>query len=153
MQWARQSGSFRVYFSVENGTGALATNINSGSFTASVVDPTDTFLTRSVVTETIKPGLYRFDVTSSFLVNYGTGSYGVVIEVSSSSPSVIASSGDILRIFKSDLDNLTATATVDNAAIADAVWDEAVTGHSGSNTFGEKVAKKLLTFSKWIGLR
>lgn len=37
-------------------------------------------------------------------------------------------------------------------AIADAVWNTSLVGHTGSNTFGEKVGKKLLTFAKWFAL-
>lgn len=36
--------------------------------------------------------------------------------------------------------------------IADAVWDEPISGHTTSGTFGEWVQKKLLTVSKFIGL-
>jgi len=36
--------------------------------------------------------------------------------------------------------------------IADAVWDEPISGHTTSGTFGEWVQKKLLTVAKFIGL-
>lgn len=36
--------------------------------------------------------------------------------------------------------------------IADAVWDEAISGHTTAGTFGEWVQKKLLTVAKFIGL-
>jgi len=39
------------------------------------------------------------------------------------------------------------------SAIADAVWDEATTGHTTAGTFGEKVSKKLLTLTRWVGLK
>ena len=68
-------------------------------------------------------------------------------------PLIKTSSSKLLFITKADLDSITATANVDASAIADAVWDKTVIGHSASNTFGEKVAKKLLSISKFIGLK
>lgn len=41
----------------------------------------------------------------------------------------------------------------DITAIADAVWDEEVAGHLTPGTFGERVAQKLLTVSKFLGLK
>ena len=105
------------------------------------------------VSESGKAGLYKFDVTSSFFNSHGTGSYGVLIEVNSLSPSVIASNAEVLYISKADLDNISATAEVDSDSIASAVWDKTTTNHTGSNTFGEKVGKKLLTVAKFLGLK
>lgn len=41
----------------------------------------------------------------------------------------------------------------DIADIADAVWDEDTADHTSSGTFGEKVGKKLLTLTKFLGLK
>ena len=41
----------------------------------------------------------------------------------------------------------------DKLDIADRVWDEATSGHATAGTFGESVGRKLLQFTKWIGLR
>lgn len=37
--------------------------------------------------------------------------------------------------------------------VADAVWDEPMSGHTIAGTFGKHVNKKLLTFAKWLGLK
>jgi len=39
------------------------------------------------------------------------------------------------------------------AAIADAVWDEALVDHVSADTFGVFIQTKLLTLAKWIGLK
>jgi len=39
------------------------------------------------------------------------------------------------------------------ADVADAVWDEAMSGHATSGTFGLQIGRKLLTFAKWLGLK
>ena len=40
-----------------------------------------------------------------------------------------------------------------NEDLAGKVWDEAVSSHTTSGTFGERVGKKLLTISKYLGLK
>ena len=45
------------------------------------------------------------------------------------------------------------SASIDGDAVASAVWDTPMVGHTGSNTFGEKMAKKILTVSKFLGLK
>ena len=121
--------------------------------TASIINPQDTATITSSITESRKGGFYRFDVTSSFFNTHGTGSYGVVIEVDSLLPLIKATDASTLFVSKTDFDNISATANVDSSAIADAVWDKTTVGHSGSNTFGEKVGKKLLTVAKFLGLK
>ncbi len=43
--------------------------------------------------------------------------------------------------------------TVDITQIIDDTWDEMQTGHTTSGTFGEKIAKKLLTTGKFLALK
>ncbi len=39
------------------------------------------------------------------------------------------------------------------SAVADAVWDEATSGHVAAGSFGNLVGKRLLTLAKFIGLK
>lgn len=67
-----------------------------------------------------------------------TAGVQVVIIQSAASTMVVTGSG----ITEDDIDD-----------IADAVWDEAISGHTSSGSFGEWVQKKLLTVAKFIGLQ
>ena len=74
-----------------------------------------------------------------FDVEAGNLNQNQVQVIPTNSAGLIVNAGQSLG--QGDLDN-----------IADAVWDESLTGHDTSGTFGEWVQKKLLTVSKFIGL-
>lgn len=66
-----------------------------------------------------------------------------------SQPDFTMVTGDGVKIF------VTAPGTIAPtlAQIADAVWDESMSGHTTSGTFGNFVVKKLLTVAKFLGLK
>jgi len=75
------------------------------------------------------------EISASILAdsNKITGSF-IDVAISSVSSSVVIESGA--------LDN-----------IANAIWDQPITEHSGAGTFGERVGKKLLTFVNFIAFK
>jgi hypothetical protein len=88
MWFTKTEDGFRGWIVVGNDTGTLETNLSSGSFVATVRDPDDTESYTPTVVESGKPGLYRFDISSSFFEAHGPGGYGCVVEVSE--PGVVA---------------------------------------------------------------
>lgn len=87
MWFTRSDTGFRGWFIITDNFGALAPNLLSSHFTCSLRTPSDTSGSMFAVTQSGKPGLYRFDVTSQFLLATGYGQYGVVIEMNSGSVS------------------------------------------------------------------
>lgn len=64
------------------------------------------------------------------------------------------SAGSVLSGVSYDCGDLTGTFAAPTAGqIADAVWDEAVAGHTTSGTFGEWFYEKLLTVAKYLDLQ
>jgi hypothetical protein len=140
---------------VTQGNGSLRTGLVGGDFTAAVVEPGDAATTAPTVSEsTQKAGLYTFLVPSAFLVTNGAGEYGVSIEVDtfagpSGSPNVRDAVGHVLRVSLADLDDLaqpgdamTLTGAAD-AAIATAVWSEALPGAFGAGEAGKLAGDSL----------
>lgn len=142
MWFAKIANGFRAYFRVQAPNGALRTGIIPGDFTVSVVDPLDATSTFPTVAETtLKSGLYYFDISSVFLAA-GTGEYGVTVEVNTTSPPrVRASFSKSLKVNTKDFEDVGAGATP--AAIADAVWDEVLSGHLGAGSAGAFVTRIL----------
>jgi hypothetical protein len=155
MWWTKTSAGLRAWFVVTQGNGSLRTGLVGGDFTAAVVEPGDAATTAPTVSEsTQKAGLYTFLVPSAFLVTNGAGEYGVSIEVDtfagpSGSPNVRDAVGHVLRVSLADLDDLaqpgdamTLTGAAD-AAIATAVWSEALPGAFGAGEAGKLAGDSL----------
>lgn len=112
MWFSRQSRSVRVWFQAVTSTGILRTNLPSGSFHVTIIDPTDSAnVTLNVTESSQRSGNYYFDVPSSFLVTNGVGDYNVSIEINSraaggSSPHVVNAHADVLHISQFDFDTL-----------------------------------------------
>ncbi len=88
---------------------------------------------------TFEDGQYRVSLSGSNNNIIDVATANQVGILGNNSAGLIFNQGQ--SIGQGDLDN-----------IADAVWDEAISGHTTSGTFGSWVQKKLLTVSKFIGL-
>jgi len=109
MWFTRTADTFRVWFRVEDGGGELRTGIDSGSFTITIRDPGDASSIAPTVMESGTPGLYRFDIPSSFFAANGVGTYGVLIVVSVVAPPRLnATAATGLRVSAQDWDSLVA---------------------------------------------
>lgn len=146
MWWAKQSNGFRGWFSVKLDNGTLRTGLINSDFTITVRAPGDDDGYIAVVYESVKSGVYYFDISSGFITTNGTGEYGVIIEVDTSgtsgSPNVIDVKSEILKVSQQDLDSLVGS-----------VWDQLTANHLGTGTFGRKLGKDVLTLSKFLGLK
>ncbi len=141
MWFTKTQDGFRGWFAVATTTGLLATGLTSGSFVVTTRNPDDTASNLSDVTESGKPGLYRFDITSSFFSAHGRGEYGVVIEVNKPAPNPIRDvMSNVLKISHNDFDsiasgsiNITASSITN---IVSGVWDANMSSHNISGTAG-----------------
>jgi len=142
MWFAKIAEGFRAFFRVQAPNGTLRTGIIPGDFTVTVIDAVDATSTFPVVAEsTLKGGLYYFDISSVFLAA-GTGEYGITVEVvTSSAPKVKATFSKTLKVNTKGFEDVGAGATP--AAIADAVWDEVLSGHLGAGSAGAFVSRIL----------
>lgn len=112
MWFTRQSRTVRVWFQAVASTGRLRTGLDSGSFTATVIDADDsTSVTPSVSESVQRPGNYYFDIPSPFFVANGTGDYNVSIEIDSiaaggTAPHVRSAMSDVLQVSQEDFDTV-----------------------------------------------
>jgi hypothetical protein len=138
--FTRTNDTFRGWFHVQRSNGTLREDIVSSSFIGLVVNSADTAQAELEVTQSVqKPGLYRFDIPSSFLVTHGVGEYGISIEVDEDEPPrVMATLSKVLRVHVNDFDNLTVdvTASVDVNSIVSGVWDANAGGFNTPQTMG-----------------
>ena len=107
MYFTKTSSSYRAWFSIASG-GELITNISSGSFIVTLINKNDTSATSSMVTQSLqKPGIYRFDIPSEFLLSNGIGNYGICVEVNQMiAPTVIDVFSKVLQVSQEDFDSL-----------------------------------------------
>jgi hypothetical protein len=140
---------FRGWIVVGDSNGSLATGLTSASFIVTVRDPADTSSSNPIVSESGKPGLYRFDVTSSFFMSHGVGEYGVVVEVNNG-VGIRDVQSNVLKISQNDLDTLASSSTsllssqsITN--IVSGVWDANMSSHNQLNSAGS------LLFSSSVG--
>lgn len=142
MWFTRTVDGLRGWFRVQEASGKPRTGIASGDFTVTVVDPANATTTSPVVAESIKPGLYYFDILSPFLVGGGIGEYGVLVEVDTTgAPKVRATFSRALKVNTKGFEDVGTGATP--ADIADAVWDEVLSGHLGAGAAGAVVSRIL----------
>ena len=131
MWFSRTNNGFRGWFAAIGSTGALATGLPSSDFNVTVRDGNDVSSSISTVTESGKPGLYRFDVSSSFFLTHGTGSYGVVIEVTNGTLNDVLS--NVLTVSQNDFDTLASSsvslAPASITTIVSSTWDAGMSGH------------------------
>ncbi len=107
MWFTRTANGFRGWFVVVADDGSLRVGLGTGDFTVTIVDSDDTdSLVPSVSESTVKPGLYHFDVTSTFLVDNGIGEYGISVEVSATGPVLRDAKSEVLRVNQQDLDSI-----------------------------------------------
>lgn len=95
------------------------------------------------------------EIINGYTVTFENGAYSVRFKGSNNNIFDVA--GGILnqntvQIISANSAGLIITAGGDPVAIADAVWDESMTGHTSSGTFGERF-QKLLTVAKFLGLK
>ena len=81
------------------------------------------------VSSTVAPGLYRLDIADAV---FATGAWSAVVYVMITSSAAAASPMEFVLVASAGGGAPTA------AAIADAVWDEAASGHVAAGTFGEQ---------------
>lgn len=162
----RTDQGIKVCFAVIKSDGTLRTGLVAGDFTVTVVNPGDTAtLTPAVSQTTQKAGVYCFTLTSGFMGTHGVGVYPFVVEIDtiagpSSPPNVRTAFSGNVRATQEDIDTIAdgGAATFDRgtdtledianstsgaspAAIADAVWDELLSGHVISGSAGEALAR------------
>lgn len=102
----RQSSGRRVWIVVTR-RGVLATGLDPGDFTVTVVAPNDANDTSPVVAESVrKPGLYYFDVDPVFLAANGVGEYGGVVEIAAASPKIDDAVSFNFPVTQNDIDSL-----------------------------------------------
>lgn len=109
MWFTRTADGFRAWLRVETSTGILRTGLAASAFTITVRNPQDTasISPNPAVTQSAgKPGLYRFDVPSAFLVTHGVGEYAVLVEVSATAPTLRATAVTALGVSLEDWDSL-----------------------------------------------
>lgn len=111
MWFGRSANGFRGWFAVEV-EGVLRTGLVPGDFVLTVINDSDTANTVVAVAQsTQKPGVYFFDVPSSFLVTHGAGQYNVVLVTNTalggaSQPPVLDVYTEMLGVTLADLDSL-----------------------------------------------
>lgn len=131
MWFTKQQSGFRAWFIIKGSNGLLAPGILPDHFVATLRSPTDLTGSTFPVTQSAKPGLYRFDVPAGFMLSGGYGEYGAVVEVSSITPHVSDAMSSVMRVTREDFDSL-------SSSVASSVWDEpnnlhAVTGSTGDS--------------------
>lgn len=146
MWFTRTDDSFRAWFQVVTNAGVLRTDALSSSFTALVINPADSATSTATVTQSLqKPGLYYFDVPSSFLTASGPGEYGVSVEVNiTTSPKVVSAFSDVLRVSYNDFDTITsaslsASYTISTSSIqsiVSGVWSATTSSYNTLGTMG-----------------
>ena len=139
MWFTRAQNGYNGWFAVVTSGGTLRGGLTSGSFVVTVRNPQDTASNVSTVIESGKSGLYKFNVTSSFLQTHGTGSYGIVVEISATMPTFRDAFVEVLQVYDSDFDSVTlSTIEVNNivSGSAAAVWGSSTTGNTLSGTMG-----------------
>jgi len=132
--------NFRGWVVVVDARGGLATGLLSSSFIVTVRDPSDVASSVPLVTESGKPGLYRFDVTSSFFASNGVGEYGIVVEVNNGA-GIKDVQSNVLKISQNDLDSIASGSTslltsASIVSIVSGVWDANMASHNQPNTAG-----------------
>jgi hypothetical protein len=92
------------------------------------------------------------EITNGYTITFEDGTYSVnLIGANTNVMDVINKNQVASRSWNSaGLINVTG---LDAGSIADAVWDEPISTHVESGSFGEKVGSKLLTVAKFIGLK
>lgn len=166
----RTDEGIKVCFAVKQSSGALRTGLAAGDFTVTVVNPGDTATLTPAVSELAqKAGVYCFTLTSGFMGTHGEGVYPFVVEVDtfagpSGSPNVRDVLSGNVRAQQEDVDTLAdggdgdyvraseslhdiALGGASPAAIADAVWDELLSGHTTGGSAGEALGRVDVTVS------
>lgn len=108
MFFTRTNDTFRGWISVVTSDGMFRSGALSSSFIATIINPLDTAFVSSSVTQSLqKPGLYRFDIPSSFLTTHGPGEYAISVEVDiDTTPVVTTNYSEVLRVSTEDFDTL-----------------------------------------------
>jgi hypothetical protein len=139
MWFTRTTDGIRGWFRLQSPSGALRTGAVPGDFVATVVDPANSVTSIVAVAESIKAGVYYFDVPSvPFLTANGTGFYAVTVEVSTAgAPKVKATFTKVIQVEAKGFADVGTGITP--TAVAAAVWDEPRASHALAGTFGEFV--------------
>jgi hypothetical protein len=97
MWFTRTADGIRGWFRLQTPSGALRTGAVPGDFTVTVVDPTNSVSSVVAVTESIKGGLYYFDIPPATVASVGF--YGVAVEVDTAgAPKVRATFSKTLKV-------------------------------------------------------
>lgn len=136
MYFTRTDDTFRAWFQVVRSTGVLRTGALSSSFVALVINPTDTLVVTSSVTQSLqKAGLYRFDIPASFISASGPGEYGVSVEVNiTTAPQVTTAFSDVLRVSYQDFDTIVSASVSASMTLASASINQIVSGVWNAST-------------------
>ena len=118
MYFTKSSQTFRGWFHVQTSLGTLRTGALGDDFVVTIVTADDLGSHISHVTEsTQKPGLYYFNIPTSFLVVSGVGSYGISVETNIDEyPSVFDCKSHVLNVTQNDVDSLSGSMWSTSAA-------------------------------------
>lgn len=135
MWFTRTADGIRGWFRLQTPSGVLRTGAVSTDFTATIIDPSDSTSSVATVSEsTTKPGVYFFDVSSTFLTTNGTGFYGVVVEVDTAgAPKVRATFSEMLKVDTKGFVDIPSTTDI-RVAIMTYVVDGNVLGFTTEET-------------------
>lgn len=100
MWFTRTADGIRGWFRLQSPSGALRTGAVPSDFVATVVDPANSVTSIVAVAESIKAGVYYFDIPSTpFLTTNGTGFYAVTVEVSTAgAPKIRATFTKVIQV-------------------------------------------------------
>lgn len=127
MFFTKTTAGFRAWFFAIQSDGILRTGLVDGDFTVTVVDSSDSFNLAPVVVEsTQKPGMYYFDIPSTFFSDHGVGEYVVGVQIDcvdgpSGPPFVRTAFTQVLRVYSKDFENIEALESKVDAVAADVV--------------------------------
>ena len=156
---SRTDLGMEISFSVIQSNGTLRTGLVAGDFTVTVVNPGDSATSTPTVSQkTSKAGLYEFTIPSGFFGTHGVGVYSFVVEIDtiagpSAPPNVRTAFSGVVDAKQEDVDTLAdggdgnyvraseslhdiAGGGLSTAAIATAVWGEALPGAFAGGSAG-----------------
>ncbi len=132
---AKVNQTHRAFLTIKRSNGVPAPGVDPGDVTITIRNPDDDASSVVALVESaLGGGLYYFDVPASFTLAHGTGIYGLLIDVDSSSPKVRDVVGGSVPFFSADLDVIQTTAAlaVDLALYQGSVWVDSANGNAGT---------------------
>lgn len=109
----RVNETHRVFLTIKRSNGVPAPGVDPGDVTITIRNPADDASSVVALVESaLGGGLYFFDVPASFTSTHGTGIYGLLIDIDSTSPKVRDTAGGSIPFFSTDIDAIQTTAAL-----------------------------------------